>query len=59
MYPGFSGSFDKRLLIRDAFIIYFKERRRRPVVTVSNKHVYKTKEMILVVHLMYTSIKIR
>ena len=37
----FGGSFDKRLLIRDVLIIIFQ----CPVVTVSDKHVCKTKQM--------------
>ena len=38
-------------------LLYFKERRRRPVVTVLDKHVRKTNQMILAAHLMHTSTK--
>ena len=30
-----------------SLLLYFKERRRRPIMTISGKHVCKTKQMIL------------
>ena len=39
------------LLIRDVFIVlYLKERRWRPVVTVSDKHACKTNQRIKCIH---------
>ena len=48
MYPVFSGSSDKRLLM--SLLLDFKEHRRRPVVTISDKHMGKTKRMTLAAH---------